>query len=48
MVAVTKLFHSNRSQAVRIPAALRLPESVQDLELHACGKERIIAPLGSS
>ncbi|MFN9872766.1 MAG: type II toxin-antitoxin system VapB family antitoxin [Cyanobacteriota bacterium] len=48
MVAVTKLFLSNRSQAVRIPADLRLPESVKEVEVRACGKERIIAPLGSS
>lgn len=48
MVAVTKLFLSNRSQAVRIPADLRLPESVKEVEVRACGQERIIAPLGSS
>ncbi|MBM5816164.1 MAG: antitoxin [Cyanobacteria bacterium K_Offshore_surface_m2_239] len=48
MVAITKLFLSNRSQAVRIPADLRLPESVKEVEVRACGQERIIAPLGSS
>jgi antitoxin VapB len=48
MVAVTKLFLSNRSQAVRIPADLRLPESVKEVEVRACGQERIIAPLGCS
>ena len=48
MVAITKLFLSNRSQAVRIPADLRLPDSVKDVEVRACGQERIIAPLGSS
>ena len=46
MVAITKLFLSNRSQAVRIPADLRLPDSVKDVEVRACGQERIIAPLG--
>ena len=48
MVAITKLFLSNRSQAVRIPADLRLPDSVKDVEVRACGQERIIAPVGRS
>lgn len=48
MRAVTKLFLSNRSQAVRIPAHLRLPDSVKEVEVRACGQERIIAPLGRS
>lgn len=48
MVAITKLFLSNRSQAVRIPADLRLPESVREVEVRACGQERIIAPAGRS
>jgi antitoxin VapB len=48
MVAITKLFLSNRSQAVRIPADLRLPESVKEVEVRACGLERIIAPAGRS
>jgi antitoxin VapB len=46
MVAITKLFLSNRSQAVRIPADLRLPDSVKEVEVRACGQERIIAPVG--
>jgi antitoxin VapB len=48
MVAITKLFLSNRSQAVRIPADLRLPDSVKEVEVRACGQERIIAPVGRS
>jgi antitoxin VapB len=46
MRAVAKLFLSNRSQVVRIPAHLRFPDSVKDVEVRACGQERIIAPLG--
>ena len=46
MAVVTKLFLSNRSQAVRIPAQLRLPDSVQEVEVRACGDERIISPRG--
>jgi antitoxin VapB len=48
VVAITKLFLSNRSQAVRIPADLRLPDSVKEVEVRACGQERIIAPVGRS
>ena len=48
MVAITKLFLSNRSQAPRIPADLRLPDSVKEVEVRACGQERIIAPVGRS
>jgi antitoxin VapB len=48
MVAITKLFLSNRSQAVRIPADLRLPDSVKEVEVRACGQERIISPVGRS
>lgn len=46
MVAITKLFLSNRSQAVRIPADLRMPDSVKEVEVRACGQERVIAPVG--
>jgi antitoxin VapB len=46
MVAITKLLLSNRSQAVRIPADLCLPDSVKEVEVRACGQERIIAPVG--
>jgi antitoxin VapB len=47
-LAITRLFLSNRSQAVRIPAELRLPDSVKQVEVRARGCDRIIAPLGSS
>ena len=47
-LAITRLFLSNRSQAVRIPAELRLPDSVKQVDVRARGCERIIAPLGSS
>ena len=33
---------------MRIPADMRLPESVKDVEVRACGQERIIAPVGQS
>jgi antitoxin VapB len=43
---VIKLFLSNRSQALRIPAHLRLPDTVTEVEVRACGHESIISPLG--
>jgi len=46
VVGITKLFLNNRSQAVRIPAHLRLPDSVKAVEVRACGQERIISPVG--
>jgi len=49
-MAVTKLFLSNGSQAVRITAHLRLPESAKQVQVQVrtCGQELIIARLGSS
>jgi len=37
---------NNRSQAVRLPAELRLPDSVTRVEIRARGAERIISPVG--
>lgn len=31
---------------MRIQADMRLPESVEEVEVRACGEERIIAPVG--
>ena len=45
-MAVTRVFRSNRSQAVRIPADLRLPETVREVDVRAAGCERIISPVG--
>ena len=47
MVATT-LFTNNRTQAVRLPAELRLPPDVKRVDVRARGNERIIAPLGQS
>ena len=46
--AQTKIFKSNRSQAVRLPKAVAFPESVVDIEITAIGNKRIIAPVGQS
>ena len=44
MVAVTQLLLGNRSQAVRIPANLRLLVSVKDVEVRARRREPELTP----
>ena len=46
--AKTKIFKSNRSQAVRLPKAVAFPESVKDVEIIAIGDRRVISPTGQS
>ena len=41
-------FSATAGQAVRIHADHRLPDSVKEVEVRACGQERIIAPVGRS
>ncbi len=47
-IAHTKVFKSNRSQAVRLPKDVALPESVKEVDIVAIGNKRIITPSGSS
>jgi antitoxin VapB len=47
-MAVTTIFTNNRTQAIRLPAELRLPETVKKVDVRARGKERIISPVGQS
>ena len=44
----TRIFKSNRSQAVRLPQDVALPESVRDVEIIKIGNKRIIVPAGQS
>ncbi|MCG8338596.1 MAG: antitoxin [Proteobacteria bacterium] len=44
----TKIFKSNRSQAVRLPKSIAFPESIKDVEITAIGNKRIITPAGKS
>ncbi|MDH5327947.1 MAG: antitoxin [Gammaproteobacteria bacterium] len=44
----TTLFKSNKSQAVRLPKAVALPDSVKKVEIVAIGNTRIITPAGES
>ena len=42
------VFTNNRSQAVRLPADMRFPDSVKKVEVRIVGLERIIAPSEST
>ncbi|MGK9176018.1 antitoxin [Yokenella regensburgei] len=44
----TTLFKSNRSQAVRLPKAVALPDDVKQVEIVALGRTRIITPAGEA
>lgn len=46
--AQTKIFKSNRSQAVRLPKDVAFPESIKDVEITVVGNKRIIMPAGQS
>lgn len=42
------VFQSNRSQAVRLPKAVALPDDVKRVDVIAIGRTRIITPAGES
>jgi antitoxin VapB len=44
----TRIFKSNRSQAVRLPKEVAFPESVKDVEITAIGNKRMITPASQS
>ena len=43
-MARTKLFKSNRSQAVRLPKEIAFPEGVKDVTIIRDGAKRVIVP----
>lgn len=47
-MTTSTVFINNRTQAVRLPAELRLPDEVKRVDVRARGNERIISPLGQS
>ena len=47
-MSISTVFTNNRSQAVRIPSDMRLPEGVKKVVVRARGVERVIAPAGQS
>jgi antitoxin VapB len=44
-MAISTVFINNRTQAVRLPEEVRLPEDVKRVTVRAIGNERIIAPV---
>jgi antitoxin VapB len=47
-MSIGTVFVNNRTQAVRLPLDVRLPDGVRKVEIRAKGNERIIAPLGQT
>jgi antitoxin VapB len=48
MVKLTRLFQSNRTQAVRLPRDVAFPDSVTDVRILKDGNRRIIVPADST
>lgn len=44
----TTVFLSNRSQAVRLPKPVALPDDVKHVDVVAVGRTRVISPVGES
>ena len=42
------IFQSNRSQAIRLPKAVALPDDVKRVDVVAIGRTHIITPAGES
>lgn len=42
------IFKSNRSQAIRLPKSLALPEGITRVDIVAVGRTRIISPAGEA
>ncbi len=47
-MAKSSVFMNNKSQAVRLPKAVALPESVKKVDIVKVGRARIITPAGES
>jgi len=47
-MSIGTVFVNNRTQAVRLPLDVRLPEGVHKVEIRALGNERIITPVGQT
>lgn len=44
----TNVFQSNRTQAVRLPKAVALPDNVKQVEITVIGTTRVLTPAGHS
>ena len=48
MSKLTRLFKSNRTQAVRLPRDVAFPDSVTDVRIFKDGNRRVIVPADST
>ena len=44
----TKVFKSNKSQAVRLPKSVAFPDEIQEVEIVTIGNTRVISPIDQS
>ena len=47
-MTITTVFFNNKTQAVRLPAQVRLDQSVKKVFVRSIGKDRIISPVNSA
>jgi antitoxin VapB len=47
-MTITTVFTNNRTQAVRLPSEVRLPDNVKKVLIRVKGHERIISPVEHS
>ena len=47
-MTTSSVFTNNRSQAIRLPAEMRFPDSVKKVDVRVVGMERVIAPAESA
>ena len=47
-MTTSTVFTNNRTQAVRLPAEMRFPDSVKKVDVRVIGLDRIIAPVEST
>lgn len=47
-MSTSTVFTNNRTQAVRLPADMRLPDNVKQVVVRARGNERIITPIDNA
>lgn len=45
-MTTTRIFHSNRTQAVRLPKDVAFPEGVAEVEILVVGESRVVVPKG--
>lgn len=43
-MTTSTVFTNNRTQAVRLPAEMRFPDTVKKVDVRVVGQERVIAP----